>query len=423
MKFSALILNGLIVCSLFSCNGNEKEQNKEAKQEQKQEQEQKNVVNLPNKSVTVVTPYIYMENSASMKGYNDKDCNGFTSVLSELVGIYGRDKTKTFFYSDGLSQSYSADKFANMIASKQVKYGKSSPLHLIIDSIINKKNSLNFLITDGIMSGSDEQIRKNPKYNIYYREELQNNLADKLRNKGLAISVYQFESFFNGVYYCYDNTKVQLSKNRPFYVIAIGQKEQVKDFKDKVENGMVYFKPKNDVHLGFIDAMAIKVYAASQGKANDKVIEVDMNQVRRNGKKISASESDEEKISYLDLSIPLPEGLPKYMKTNEYLKENLSLIFNDEKIADKLFYYNEKDQVVHAYIHPYSILKENSFYSILKYSLPKWCNKDSSLDDKNIKSEMFPTTFNLIYFIMGLQMGVEPNAKEIWNVEYKITKK
>ena len=421
MKFKALILNSLIVCSLFSCNGNKKGQNEEANQEQKQEQ--KNVVNSPNKGVTIVTPYIYMENSASMKGYNDKDCNGFTSVLSELVGIYGRDKTKTFFYSDGLSQSYSADKFADMIASKQVKYGKSSPLHLIIDSIINKKNSLNFLITDGIMSGSDEQIRKNPKYNIYYREELQNSLADKLKNKDLAISVYQFESFFNGTYYCYDNTKVQLSKNRPFYVIALGEKEQVKDFKSKVEKGMAYFKPKNDVHLGFIDTMSIKVYAASQGGVNDKVIEVDMNQVRKNGKKISSPESDEEKISYLDLSIPLPEGLPKYMKTNEYLKENLSLIFNDEKIADKLFYYNEKDQVVHAYIHPYSILKKNSFYSILKYSLPKWCNKDSSLDDKNIKSEMFPTTFNLSYFIMGLQMGVEPNAKEIWNVEYKIIKK
>lgn len=421
MKFKALILNSLIVCSLFSCNGNKKGQNEEANQEQKQEQ--KNVVNSPNKGVTIVTPYIYMENSASMKGYNDKDCNGFTSVLSELVGIYGRDKTKTFFYSDGFSQSYSADKFADMIASKQVKYGKSSPLHLIIDSIINKKNSLNFFITDGIMSGSDEQIRKNPKYNIYYREELQNSLADKLKNKDLAISVYQFESFFNGTYYCYDNTKVQLSKNRPFYVIALGEKEQVKDFKSKVEKGMAYFKPKNDVHLGFIDTMSIKVYAASQGGVNDKVIEVDMNQVRKNGKKISSPESDEEKISYLDLSIPLPEGLPKYMKTNEYLKENLSLIFNDEKIADKLFYYNEKDQVVHAYIHPYSILKKNSFYSILKYSLPKWCNKDSSLDDKNIKSEMFPTTFNLSYFIMGLQMGVEPNAKEIWNVEYKIIKK
>lgn len=417
MRINALILSGLIVCFLFSCNGNEKGQKEEVGQEQK------NVINPPNKSVTIITPYIYMENSASMKGYNDKDCNGFTSVLSELVGIYGRDKTKTFFYSDGLSQSYSADKFADMIASKQVKYGKSSPLHLIIDSIINKKNSLNFLITDGIMSGSDEQIRRNSKYNIYYREELQNNLADKLRNQGLAISVYQFESFFNGTYYCYDNTKVQLSKNRPFYVIAIGQKEQVKDFKDKVEKGMAYFKPKNDVHLGFIDAMAIKVYAANQGEVNDKVIEVDMTQIRKNGKKISESESNEKEKSYLDLSIPLPEELPKYMKTNEYLKENLSLIFNDEKISDKLFYYNEKDQVIHAYIHPYNILKENNFHSVLKYSLPKWCTKDSSLDDKNIKSEMFPTTFNLSYFIMGLQMGVEPNAKEIWNVEYKITKK
>ena len=252
---------------------------------------------------------------------------------------------------------------------------------------------------------------------IGFEEELWAS-ADKLRNKGLAVSVYQFESFFNGTYYCYDNTKVQLSKNRPFYVIAIGQKDQVKDFKDKVESGMVYFKPKNDVHLGFIDAMAIKVYAANQGEINDKTIEVDMNQVRKNGKKISESEP-----AYLDLSIPLPEKLPKYMKTYEYLKENLSLIFNDEKISDKLFYYNEKDQVIHAYIHPYSILKENNFHSILKYSLPQWCNRDSSLDDKNIKSEMFPMTFNLTYFIMGLQMGVEPNTKEIWNVEYKITKK
>lgn len=184
MKFKTIAFAGLSLCFIYACKGNNSQETENSDGESISLPSKEVVNENPQKKVTlpmIITPNVYLENSASMKGYNDKNCNGFTSVMSELVGVYGRSHTKAYFYSDGLSKAYDANKFADMVASKQVKYGNSSPIHIIIDSIIKKNNSISFLITDGIMSGSDEQIRNNPQYNINYREELQNSLSDKIK--------------------------------------------------------------------------------------------------------------------------------------------------------------------------------------------------------------------------------------------------
>lgn len=372
---------------------------------------------LPNPSPNFMDVKVYMENSGSMKGFNEKNCNGFTSVISELVGVYGRDKTKGYFYSDGLSVGYDAGKFADMIAGKKVVYGKSSPLHIIVDSIVKKNTSISFLITDGIMSGTDEQIRKDSFYNKNYREELQNNIIDKIRDKGLSASIYAFESYFDGIYYCYDNAKVKLSRNRPFYLIAIGPNACVKDFREKVEDGLSYIIPKNEVHFGLLDSCKEpKLFAGSQGKVDSCMITVDAAKIRKFGMKI-------DNVVCLDLSMPLPDHLPSYMKTKEYLQKNLEIAFNKKCIVNEKFVvYNVETQTVHIYLALNELLKNNSLQCVLKYELPQWCTKDSSEDDKGIKSDMFPRTFNLVYLIKGFRNGIEYGMKEIWNINYQIKK-
>lgn len=422
MKFKTIAFAGLSLCFIYACKGNNSQETENSDGESISLPSKEVVNENPQKKVTlpmIVTPNVYLENSASMKGYNDKNCNGFTSVMSELVGVYGRSHTKAYFYSDGLSKAYDANKFADMVASKQVKYGNSSPIHIIIDSIIKKNNSISFLITDGIMSGSDEQIRNNPQYNINYREELQNSLSDKIKGKGLAASIYQFESFYNGTYYCYDNTKIELSQNRPFYVIALGKKTCIIDFKNKAAKELSYFKPKNEVHFGIYDfPVPISIYAGVQGKidSTNNIISVEPAKIRKYGKEISGQYN-------LDLSVPLPDYLPTYMKTKEYIETNLSIHFNDEELDnEKQIFYNETTETLHIYIGLQEILKDNSLHIAFKYSLPAWCKKESTDNDKNIKSEMFPTTFNLEYLIKGLQNGIEPTINEIMNVQFKIKK-
>lgn len=417
MKFKIIAFASFVLCILYACKGNNSQNQENPESDSMPVKQEEN--SHENVKETFIAPNVYLENSASMRGYNEKDCNGFTSVLSELVGVYGRNNTKTYFYSNGLSKAYDANQFADMVASKRVKYGDSSPIHIIVDSIIKKNNSISFLITDGIISGSDEQIRNNSQYNINYREELQNSLSDKIRGKGLAASMYQFESFFSGTYYCYDNSKVELSQNRPFYVIALGTPKSIIDFKDKVDKGLSYFKPKNEVHFGILNfPISIPVYAGVQGKIDsiNNIITVEPSKVRKYGKEIAGR-------SYLDLSIPLPDKLPSYMKTKMYLDDNLSILFNDKHLNNEAQkYYNEEKQVLHVYIELHDILKENTLNFNIKYSLPSWCITGSTDNDKDIKSEMFPTTFNLAYLIRGLQNGIEAGINEVWNVQFKIRK-
>lgn len=410
----------LFVSSLFlgGCGGNQTTpSSKLDKEDSIKEVPTKEELVVPEAVHNFSNVKVYMENSASMKGFNENNCNGFTAVISELVGIYGRDNTKGYFYSDGLSIAYNAGKFADMIANKKVLYGKSSPLHIIVDSIIKKNTSISFLITDGIMSGTDDQIRETPLYNKNYREELQNKITDKIKDKKLAASIYKFESYFDGTYYCYDNTKIKLSQNRPYYLIVIGKNENVKDFGEKVKNGLSYIIPKDEVHFGFLDSCKEpRLFVGNQGKVDSYMITLDVAKIRKYGMK-------KDKEVYLDLSMPLPDNLPLYMKANKYLQKNIEVYFNKKKITNEQFVdYNEETQTMHIYIALNEVLKNNNLQCILKYELPQWCTKDSSEDDKNIKSDLFPHTFNLAYLIKGFQNGIEYGVKEIWNINYQIKK-
>ena len=111
------------------------------------------------------------------------------------------------------------------------------------------------------------------------------------------------------------------------------------------------------------------------------------------------------------------------MKTNEYLQKNLEIAFNKKCIVNEKFVdYKVETQTVHIYLALNELLKNNNLQCVLKYELPQWCTKDSSEDDKGIKSDMFPRTFNLVYLIKGFQNGIEYGMKEIWNVNYQIKK-
>ena len=419
MKLILIICASTIICFMVSCNNQNKNGNND---DMPSSQDTISCDTIPtniNPKSTVPLVNVYMENSGSMQGYNSNNCNDFTSVISELVSVYGRKNTRGYFYSDGLSEATEADIFADKIAGKKVIYGKSSPLHVIINSIINKNSSISFLVTDGIMSGTDEQINKNSLYNKNYREELQHSLSDKLKDKQLASSIYQFESNFDGTYYCYDNSKINLKgKKRPFYIIAIGKKEYVNDFKKKIADGKLPdFKPLQQVHFGLIDyPYNVPLSAGIFGKRDSSTITVNVSQIRKRGFEIDGKR-------YLDLSICIPDSMPPHIIEESYILNNLIAKFNGSPIANELISFNKDSRTIHIYIHQKDILKNNAFECSLKYKLPNWCITCSSSDDKNIAESLLPTTFNLEYLIKGIQYGIEGTEGEIWNLKYQIKKK
>lgn len=185
---------------------------------------------------------IYFDNSASMKGYADANQNAYLDVLSDLRGFY--PNTNAVIGGENIPGNELIDR----IRLHQIDYSKESLLYHDIDMIASQaqkdiKNSKNkllpiyFYLTDGIMSGSDTQIRKDSEYNKIHAQDLQNQIREVLVGKdSIGVSVYQFKSQFVGEYWAYDNSHSPLNSMRYFYVMAIGSRPALSNFKHKVDS-------------------------------------------------------------------------------------------------------------------------------------------------------------------------------------------
>lgn len=185
---------------------------------------------------------IYFDNSASMKGYADANQNAYIDVLSDLRGFY--PNTNAIIGGEDIP----GDKLIDRIILHQIDYSKESLLYHDIERIASQaqkdiKNSkkkllpINFYLTDGIMSGSDDQIRKFPEYNKIHAQDLQNQIRKVLVGKdSIGVSVYQFSSQFVGEYWAYDNSHSSLNCMRYFYVMAIGSRAALSNFKYKIDS-------------------------------------------------------------------------------------------------------------------------------------------------------------------------------------------
>lgn len=185
---------------------------------------------------------IYFDNSASMKGYADANQNAYIDVLSDLRGFY--PNTNAIIGGEDIP----GDTLIDRIILHQIDYSKESLLYHDIERIASQaqkdiKNSkkkllpINFYLTDGIMSGSDDQIRKFPEYNKIHAQDLQNQIRKVLVGKdSIGVSVYQFKSQFVGEYWAYDNSHSSLNCMRYFYVMAIGSRAALSNFKYKIDS-------------------------------------------------------------------------------------------------------------------------------------------------------------------------------------------
>lgn len=365
---------------------------------------------------------VYLENSASMAGYNKVNANGFTSVISELVSVYGRSNSIGYFYSKKLSEAYTANRFADDIAAKRVKFGDSSPLHIMVDSILKRNESLSFLVTDGIMSGTNEQIRHNPEYNKDMREHLQKQISDVLLNSpyasGIACSIYKFESNYNGIYYCYNNRKVTLTNvARPFFVIALGHRNYVRNFADKVEKGLDYFKPSDNgqIHFGVYDFPLSNVKMVGMEKYISNDLKSGECSVGRNRLR---NEEDSVITFGLDIS-QLPN---RNFRTEGYIKRNSKVLLNGNECGAKIESRTVNDSLVKITLLVPKKKIASSKQSTLQYSLsrelPGWVNFLSCVDDANIANNPLQV-FNLSYFINAFKV-IETNSEDIVNSKLTI---
>lgn len=222
----------------------------------------KDVVTAATALVTPVQPdgndvnaLIVLDCSSSMKGYANAYPNNYIDVLSDLLSLY--PNTDALINDTTVKGRDLIDKIRN----HEIEYTQQSlidqdlaDLAEKVQEALNPKDStasknkttangavkpLYFYITDGIMSGSDEQIKNDQKrqYNLIHAQDLKNQVRNAFEGKdSVGVSVYQFKSRFKGEYWAYDNEHRVIDSDRYFYVIAVGPRPALADLKQKVDS-------------------------------------------------------------------------------------------------------------------------------------------------------------------------------------------
>ena len=345
---------------------------------------------------------LYLDCSHSMKGYiNTATDAKFKNVISSL--LYWKP-TKAYLFDTKEQPEISRDEFINLINTRKVSWSDESDLTKMIGSMVKKVNDgsvgISYLITDGIMSGSNQEIRESVdrSFNITSRGTLTARIADAVSacQDDVAILLIKYTSSFTGKYYCYTNIdQVDFKENqRPFYVVAIGNRKLVKELVDKTQKDELLSNNEGVLLLGDEYPYNLSLIASKKegiSFSKDKQIIVGTN-IR----------SDDYVIFNGNLS-----HLPSYMQSTEYFEKNGEVYIQysqkgEFKKLDSQYISYEIDGTNLNLGVQAMCIRHNAMYFKLKYELPNWIEMSSSDNDKNIKQSPIPRTFNFKYFVKGL---------------------
>ena len=358
---------------------------------------------------------LYIDNSSSMKGFfESKNLSQLISVLSGIQQYYSDKTIKGFYVEKDLLKEYPFDSLtADLSSRKLTDYSDAIQLDGLIRRIaesykLKSKSSkiIDFIITDGIPSGTNEEINPPGKklkpedrtFNIDQATTLQARIANALSGtKNIAASVYQFQSGFNGEYYYYNNTNKHKDWNkRPFYIIAIGDKNLVLDFAESENKGLELFKSINKVHFGSVDEKKICLTGAFL--TGTTIVDPQL---------FEEADNDDSKIKiHPQLSL---KGLPYFARTTSYIKKNAIITLDGKEFKD---YISEGD-----FLTLNLKVEQNMKYKLninIKNTTPSWVEASTCFNDKLISDlELKNKTFNLKFLVEGLKNGITGSKGDV----------
>ena len=418
----SVVLLGISLCFLLSACGN----NGTKSNEDPTATDAENIFDqslgqdtVPMKSVPQ-NAILYLDCSHSMKGYINtaKDAT-FKNVISSL--LYWMP-TKAYLFDTKEQPEFSRDEFIDLINTRKISWSDESDLVQMISSMVKKVNDgsigISYLITDGIMSGSNQEVRnsKDRSFNFTSRGTLTARVADAVSNcnEDVAILLIKYTSSFTGRYYCYTNIDhVDLEEaQRPFYVVAIGNRKLIKDLAEKTgkeellsnNQGMLLLGDEYPYNLSLV---ASKKEGITFSKDKQVIVGTDIR-------------PDDYVIFNGNLRC-----LPSYMCSSEYFENNGEVYIQYsqkgefKKLNPQYISYEVDGTNLNLGVQA-KCIRRNAMYFKLKYKLPNWIEMSSSDDDKNIKQSPIPKTFNLKYFVKGLaQIGNDEYITKIDTLRFK----
>lgn len=345
---------------------------------------------------------LYLDCSHSMKGYvNTATDARFKNVISSL--LY-QMPTKAYLFDTKEQPEISRDDFVKLINTGKISWSDESDLTSMIGSMIKKVNDgnvgISYLITDGIISGSNKEIKESVdrSFNITSRGTLTARIANAVSKckENVAILLIKYASNFTGKYYCYTNIDQENfeEKERPFYVVAIGDRKLVKDLLERTQKEELLSNNQGILLLGDEYPYNISLVASKKEGiifSKDKQIIVG-----------TSFHSDDPVLFNGNLS-----SLPAYMQSAEYFQENGEVYIQYcqkgkfKKLDPRYISYEVNGTTLNLSVQT-KCIRNNAMYFKLKYEMPAWIEMSSTDNDKNIKQSPIQKTFNFKYFVKGL---------------------
>lgn len=365
-----------------------------------------------------------MDISKSMIGYFGSGDSRLLGVVNSYLNLSTSDPVIHWY---GVKETSGVQKkdFVN-ITKKDIEWSDESDISAMLQSMVGQsgKYNLTFLLTDGILSGSNKQIAnsKDRKYNIENREWMAGEIGKLFQGRdSLAALVVMYEATYNGKYSCYNNDSRTLKeKIRPYYMFIIGQWQYVKYVEDQLlsENSSVLNKPYKQ-YAFFGDERTYEKIKFSY-KSGIKGIENGKHVIKTNAKKDNGTVEFTSDVSML----------PNYMKCQDYWNKNLRLFVQEER---KL----EKELIADAYSVSIDTISNNKIICTLsitasklsrrnlnvrlQYSAPEWIDKYSDDDDLDIlvNPSDLNKTFNLKYLMHGFTKFQDSILVSNQTIEFK----
>lgn len=338
-------------------------------------------IDLNEKEGKITSTEIYFDASQSMKGYILGDGGTFNGKISKLFDFASNHK----FFTIGASQKPQVfyGQVFDLNQNLGLFNGGDTRFEKLLPEIGKKSGNgkVCFLVTDGIV-----YINHNTSIALEaFTSTLKNSLSRVAKGKGVA--VYKFSSRFNGRYFNMNNTPMQLNAQRPYYIIAIGDKADIKALQIKAAKTL---EPEQEIYFGLHD-----MEAHLAGK-----------QIEDTG--VAVNPNNE-----LELTLTIPECMSyMYQASPDYYSDNLTLRMEGQpKPWDKADYTVtaiENGGSVNLNIKVKNVAIKGSGKLVLCIAnvLPKGWESISIDDDTNI-SNTPQKTFGLKYLLNGIKGAVE----------------
>ena len=348
---------------------------------------------------------MYVDASGSMKGYLGASSDD--RFIGTLAAFMYSAPTEVRLFGTQEGKALSSSQFEKQLNAKSIQWSAESDLTTMISTLIQRISSgyasYGILITDGIMSGSNSEIQREPNYNKTRRglltqkiQNVFNTYKENKENKQLSAIVIQYTSSFGGKYYDYKNTNITLNnKERPYYAIIFVKSEECNSYLQNLE--------QNDALKAYTN-----IYIIGESQPDIKILPYKETASIVSGGLQLNSAAIKENDGKLALTVTI-QKLPNYMRDAEFIQNNIELIKINDKaeqlvISSGRYTLEVTSNRLVLSINP-NYIKGSIIKVKIKNSLPRWIETVSSDDDSQIaydESEL-ARTFNFKYLMDGFK--------------------